>query len=137
MSRKQAHTDTHTWISCSMFGPELKHGKHSSVVCICRGSYEKALRELDKLAGVLPAAQELLQRLKVTDLQLACELLARQLRSLNVTEIYSIDTHMPGALLAKIYAQLLQQDFGELLAKLQHRQWLEQTRWCSTCTAHG
>lgn len=107
----------------------------SIVVCICRGSYEKALRELNYLAGVLPPAQEravrqLLQRLrrsKKTDSLLACELLARQLPQVDVVVIDSIDTHMPRPLLAEIYAQLLQLDGVELEQQLQHWQWVEHT----------
>lgn len=155
MSRKQAQAgaeaEAHTHRTPTLWSMDLlqhvwarseaPHGQQrrladSLVMCICRGSYEKALRELDNMAGVLPPAQEhavrqllhRLQRLKKTDLQLACEMLARQLSPLwNVAVIDSIDTHMPRALLAEIYAQLQDQNSVELQEKLQHWQWMEQT----------
>lgn len=107
----------------------------SIVVCICRGSYKKALRELNYLAGLLPAAQEhavrqLLQRLqrrRKTDSLLACEMLARQLPQVDVVVIDSIDTHMPRPFLAEIYAHLLQLGDAQLEQQLQHWQWVEHT----------
>lgn len=108
----------------------------SIVVCVCRGSYEKALRELNYLAGVLPPAQERalrqllqrsLRRSKKTDSLLACELLARQLPQVDVVLMDSIDTHMPRPLLAEIYAQLLELDYAQLEQQLQHWQWVEHT----------
>ncbi|KAH8416128.1 hypothetical protein KR222_008631 [Zaprionus bogoriensis] len=117
--------------------PQQRRVADSLIVCICRGSYTKALLELDNRGGVLPAKQEqavrqLLERLRhepKTNSLRDCEalVLELQLPALDAGVIDSMNTHMPRPLLGDIYELLLRQDYPQFRQQLQHLQWVEHT----------